>query len=275
MNELVTYQQSGLPDNIEDVAHFLLIAPEKATALRAEIRAIQKVGLAKEVYDQKLEEQRRLCDMILDASVRLGEMTKAIPKATAGNQYTGKMVPDTTVADQYGAKAAVVSQEQITTDGAVTSSGSKPINSTVARLKTKSDTVRDLGFTPKQVERFETLADNKDLVELEKATAREEGRMPTRTNVIDMAKARRDRFNRDIAQIDADAKIAKAFVHAVHAPLTISEDPSEIAAAVWRNASGKVQGDIADIDTAVAILTAIKTNLLRGGDSYGRVQADF
>lgn len=101
MNELATYQQSGLPDTIEDVAHVLLIAPEKATALRAEIRAIQKVGLAKEVYDQKREEQRRLCDMILDASVRLGEMAKAIPKATAGNQYTGKMVPDTTVADQF------------------------------------------------------------------------------------------------------------------------------------------------------------------------------
>lgn len=80
MNELATYQQSGLPDTIEDVAHFLLIAPEKATALRAEIRAIQRVGLAKEVYDQKLEEQRRLCDMILDTSVRLGEMTKEIPR---------------------------------------------------------------------------------------------------------------------------------------------------------------------------------------------------
>lgn len=124
------------------MAHFLLIAPEKATALRAEIRAIQKVGLAKEVYDQKLEEQRRLCDMILDASVRLGEMTKAIPKAPPdrGNQYTG-------------GKTTALSDRQ----------------------KTKTDTVRDLGFTPKQVERFEVLADNKDLVELEKATAQAEG----------------------------------------------------------------------------------------------------
>ena len=82
MNELAPYQ-GGLPDTIDDLAHFLLIAPEKATAMRAEIRAIKKVGLAKAVYDQKLEEQRRLCDMILDASVRLGEMTKAIPKPKA------------------------------------------------------------------------------------------------------------------------------------------------------------------------------------------------
>ena len=82
MNDLAAYQ-GGLPETAEDLAHFLLIAPEKAAAMRAEIRAIQKVGLAKAVYDQKLEEQRRLCDMILDASVRLGEMTKEIPKAPA------------------------------------------------------------------------------------------------------------------------------------------------------------------------------------------------
>ena len=166
MNELATYQ-GGLPDTIEDLAHFLLIAPEKATAMRAEIRAIQKVGLAKAVYDQKLEEQRRLCDMILDASVRLGEMTKAIAKAPPDRK-----------------------SEKYQTDSAV------------GVIKTKSETVQELGFSPKQVQRFETLADNKDLVELEKAKAREEGRMPTRTNVIDMAQARKKMYDRDIERLE-------------------------------------------------------------------------
>ena len=59
--------------------------------------------------------------------------------------------------------------------------------------KPKTAAVQELGFSPKQVERFETLADNKDLVEREKAVAREEGRMPTRTNVIHMAKERKAR----------------------------------------------------------------------------------
>lgn len=40
--------------------------------------------------------------------------------------------------------------------------------------KSKSEVIQDLGFSPKQVERFEILANNKELVELEKATAREE-----------------------------------------------------------------------------------------------------
>lgn len=49
--ELTAYQPGALPATMEDLAHFLLIAPEKATAMRAEIRAIQKVGLAKAVCD--------------------------------------------------------------------------------------------------------------------------------------------------------------------------------------------------------------------------------
>lgn len=235
MDDLTTYQ-SGLPDTIDDLAHFLLIAPEKATAMRAEIRAIQKVGLAKAVYDQKLEEQRRLCDMILDASVRLGEMTREIPKAPAdrGNQYTGGKTTPLSVCQ-----------------------------------KTKSETIRDLGFSPKQVERFETLAENKDLVELEKINAREEGRMPTRTNVIDMAHARKKLYQQDMKQIDTDGKYAKAFCHAVHAPLMIADDLDDVAAAVWRNSSGDVSEDIQDIDNAIQALTIIKAKLMKGGSLYG------
>lgn len=82
---------------------------------------------------------QQLCDMILDASVRLGEMTKEIPKAPADRR-----------------------SERYQNDSAA------------GLIKSKSEAVQDLGFTPKQVERFETLADNKDLVEREKAQAREE-----------------------------------------------------------------------------------------------------
>lgn len=233
MSELATYQ-GNLPDTMEDLAQFLLIAPEKASALRAEIRAIQKVGLAKAVYDQKLDEQRRLCDMILDASVRLGEMTKAIPTVNS-NQHIAKAQTD----------SAVVLQ------------------------KTKTEQVVDLGFSPKQVERFETLADNKDLVEQEKSVAKEENRMPTRTNVIDMAKARKDRFDRNVNQMDQDAKTAKAFVHATHAPLTIGT-PDEVAGAVWRNAGGVVQSDIDDIGYAIAALEDIRNKLMNGVKNYGK-----
>ena len=52
--------------------------------------------------------------------------------------------------------------------------------------------VNALGFSQKQAERFEILADNKDLVEQVKHEARENDDLPTRARVIDMAKARRE-----------------------------------------------------------------------------------
>lgn len=249
MNELEICQKAGPPATVEELSRFLLIAPERVSAMQAEIRAIKKAGLAAEVYLQKVREQQRLCELVLDASVRMGDIAKSIAKASGGDRRSEVFKMDTAAHfENVGNDTPKNCQQQ---------------------PKGKLKTFEDLGFSPKQVQRFETLADNVDLVELEKETARKEGRMPTRTNVIDMAKARKDRFDRDMEQIDSDAKIAKAFVHAVHAPLLISEDPAEIAAAIWRNASGNVQGDIADIDVAVTMLSAIKTNLLKGGNLYG------
>ena len=84
MNEIVT-NTANLPANIEDLSKFVLVGREKLTAVRAEIRAIQKVGLAKEVHEQKLREAQDIADAVLDAEVRIGELTRKMSKAT--NQY--------------------------------------------------------------------------------------------------------------------------------------------------------------------------------------------
>ena len=80
MNEIVT-NTANLPANIEDLSKFVLVGREKLTAVRAEIRAIQKVGLAKEVHEQKLREAQDIADAVLDAEVRIGELMRKIPKA--------------------------------------------------------------------------------------------------------------------------------------------------------------------------------------------------
>ena len=64
---------------------------------------------------------------------------REVPKATKGNQYTGKMVSDSGVDNQ----------------------------------KSKSTVIREAGFTPKQAERFQQLAANPEIVEQAKAEARE------------------------------------------------------------------------------------------------------
>ena len=157
MNELAAPNRQ-LPDTLPELAAFVLVGREKLTAVRAEIRAIDRVQLAKDVRQQKQDEARMLSEALLDAEKRIGELTKAIPKAPPdrGNQYTG-------------GKPTALSQSQ----------------------KSKTEVITDLGFTPKQVERFEILADNPDVVEQVKQEARENDDIPTRTRVIDIVQQRK------------------------------------------------------------------------------------
>lgn len=85
MNEVTSYQPQQLPDTLADLSKFVLIGREKLNAVRAEIRAIEKVGLAKEVHEQKLHEAQEIAEAVLDAEMRLGELTSRMPKAT--NQH--------------------------------------------------------------------------------------------------------------------------------------------------------------------------------------------
>lgn len=145
MNEMAERQRQ-LPGNIEDLSKFVLVGREKLNAVRAEIRAISKVGLAQEVYSQKLSEAQDIADAVLDAEVRMGQLTAAIPKSQG--------FASTTIRDN-GVQNA-----------------------------TKTEQLEDIGLSEKQAQRFETLAKHPEVVERAKATAREEGRIVTRQDVF-------------------------------------------------------------------------------------------
>ena len=191
MNE-ITVQAKQLPNNLPDLAAFVLVGREKLTAVRAEIRAIDKLQLAEDVRQQKRDEAQMLSEALLDAEVRIGELTKAIPKAPPdrGNQYTG-------------GKPTALSQSQ----------------------KSKSEVITDLGFTPKQVERFEILANNPDVVEEVKREARENDDIPTRTRVIDIVQQRKKAEN---ARIEESSRIYKQFHNSLFGLLTIETEHNRL-----------------------------------------------
>lgn len=143
MNEIVT-NTANLPANIEDLSKFVLVGREKLTAVRAEIRAIQKVGLAKEVHEQKLREAQDIADAVLDAEVRIGELTRAMPKAQG---FASSILP---------------------TDG--------------KNVKTKTEQLSEIGL--KHPERFESLAAHPEAVAAAKAEARETNDIVTRQAVF-------------------------------------------------------------------------------------------
>ena len=144
MNEL-SVTTANLPANLEDLSKFVLVGREQLVAVRAAIRAIDKVGVAQEVRKQKLKEGQEIGEAVLDAEVRIGELMRQVPKQNTHNRAAVR--PNTDV-------------------------------------KSKTEVIADMGFTPMQVSRFETLAAHPEIVAQAKAEAKENDDIVTRSLVL-------------------------------------------------------------------------------------------
>lgn len=187
MNNLILTQQN-LPNNLEDLSKFVLVGREKLTAVRAEIRAIDKVQLAEEVREQKKEEAQMLAEALLDAEVRIGDLLKQIPKDNTfkGNQYKE------------------VKSHQC--------ENSK-------KRETKQEVITRLGFNKDLANRFETLSSNKDVVEQVKAEARENEDIPTRSRVLQLVKekSKQEQFvENEFKKIENETAIQKNIHNAIY-----------------------------------------------------------
>ena len=158
MGELIVSSESKFPATIDELSKFVLVGREKLVSVRAEIRAIEKVGLAQEVREQKLREAQDISEAVLDAEVRIGELMTQVPKASGGQPF----------------------QKKSTEDSGVRS-----------RPQTKADVIEQAGFTPKQVQRFQTLAAHPEIVAQAKAEARENDDIVSRSLVLSMVKSQK------------------------------------------------------------------------------------
>lgn len=152
MSEIITTNQQ-LPTTIEDLSKFVLIGRDRMTAVRAEIRAISKLGLASTVYQQKLQEAQDIAEVVLDAEVKLGEMMQGIPKQPPEQRFLSDTV--------------------------------------VVQDKPKKETLKKIGFSPKQAERLETLAKHPEIVAQAKAEAKENDDIVSRSFVLEKIKAKK------------------------------------------------------------------------------------
>lgn len=252
-------QQKQLPDTLPDLARFVLIGREKLNAVRAEIRAIQKVGLAKEVHDQKLLEAQEIAEAVLDAEVKVGELTAEIEKSKGGRP-------------------------------------SETGDSIVASFPSKSKALSDIGIPKRTAERFEHLARHPEAVEQAKREARQNGEVVTRQKALDIitkshqrkppaVKAReehedfqqkkqeqiiefreavRDRNNMDILAMDFTHKCGRVRRVAWDLYLEIAEDDStpEIVAALTEEQRIAIDGRIKE---AHGILDMIKEVVEKNG----------
>lgn len=174
MNDLITVKNT-LPTTLDDLSKFVLIGRDKLQAVRAEISAISKLGLAKEVYEQKKAEAQEIAETVTLAEMRTGELLKAIPKATKTNNLSGKVkeIP------QFDTDVDLGKSEKPQEE--------KPVIE-VEKPKPKAEVIKDLGFTQKQVERMQKLADNPDIVHKAIQEARDNDDIVSRAFVLEKIK---------------------------------------------------------------------------------------
>lgn len=232
MNELAAYQQTALPVKPADLARFILIAPEKLKALKAEIRAIEKAQLAEAVRQQKREEQRRLCELIVLADARMGEITRAMPTAQ-GARKDLELLP---------------------------SSGKK----------SKAQAIKELRLSTSQVHRMEQMAAHPDIVEgvvAESRAGQTEAtqsevlrRIKEREKVIDLTEVRQSALQAELDQIDRDFDNLKRFQKVTCFVGGLYEITDEMLDSVIA-ADDDLDRTIKDLEEAARLLVIVKNKL--------------
>ena len=197
MNELAVIQNT-LPDTLGELSKFVLIGRDKLQAVRAEISAIQKLGLAKEVYEQKKSEAQEIAETVTLAEMRTGELLRQIPKATTNHKRLES-------------------------------------NTDVTFLKTKEETTKELGFSKMQVSRMQTLAENPEIVKEAIQEARDNDDIVSRAFVLEKIKQAKEEDKKPHVSFNSGNNewyTPKEFIDAARLVMgTIDLDPasSEIA----------------------------------------------
>ena len=226
MNELTVKEFADLPATIEGLTKFVLFGREKIKSVRAEIRAIDQLGLATDVREQKLAEAQMLSGALLDAERKIGEFTLTMPTAAGGDRKSAEIKNHTDVKFDP------------------------------PQEKPKAERIKELGFNRMQVHRFEVLAKNPEVVEQVKREAQENDDIPTRSRVLQLVKEKRSPDWRHEAR--------RGINDAIFKPLNARTDDERLS--VWfesLTASGEPKWRLSDIDAAINNLYIIRNYLNR------------
>lgn len=202
MNDLTT-RVNQLPDTIEDLSKFVLVGREKLNAVRAEIRAIQAVGLAKEVHEQKLAEAQEIAEAVLDAETKLGELTSKMEKAT--NQYSAKdngvHSTKSEQLEQIGITEKQKQRFETLAKHPETVEQAKADARAEGRIVTRQDVLNRIVIPTKNKSIKETINDaiqeHKDFQEKKKES------------VVSFEEIKQDKENKEFAVLDTEARIRK------------------------------------------------------------------
>lgn len=161
MNNITTFQSAQLPDTIEDLTQFVLVGKAKLSAYMVKLQAVNKLSTAQEIRDQTLIETQELSTALIAAEQRIGELLLAIPKASGGDRKSEDF------------KNRDTSKFE----------------------KSKSETIKDMGYSKDEAHDFQQMAKHPEVVQKVIENALENGEVVNKSQVM-----------KEIAEVKRQAK---------------------------------------------------------------------
>lgn len=159
MNEVVNYENTQLPDTLEDLTQFVLVGKAKLQAYMLKLQTVNKLSVAQEIRDQTLKEAQEISTALIAAEQRIGEILLAIPKASGGvNQYNKEEKAERTA-------------------------------------KTKAETISDMGYDRHEASDYQQMAKHPEVVQKVIENAIANGEVVTKTSVMREIKFYKDRID--------------------------------------------------------------------------------
>ena len=181
MSAEIERYRAELPATIDDLAKYALIGRDKLQAVRAEISAIKKVGLASEVLEQKRAEAQEIAEIVTLSELRIGEMLLEIPKATPNNNPFHEKQPN------------------------------------LPFVKSKTEKIAEAGIPREAAKQYQQMAAHPDLVEQAIAEARENDDIVSRSAVLKKIQDEKRREREQTREVKREKNAEQ--VKKLHTPL--------------------------------------------------------
>lgn len=157
MNEITKYSNAQLPDTLEDLTQFVLVGKAKLQAYMLKLQTVNKLSVAQEIRDQTLKETQEVSNALIAAEQRIGELLLAIPKQ-AGRP-------------------------------------SENSSTRVEKLKTKTETIKEMGYSKDEASDYQKMAKNPKIVQKVIDEAIANGEVVTKASVMREIKFYKDRIS--------------------------------------------------------------------------------
>lgn len=201
MNEVAT-TTTQLPDTLEDLTQFVLVGKAKLNAYMLKLQTVNRLSVAQEIRDQTLKEAQEISTALIAAEQRIGELLLAIPV-------------------QSGRRSDIETSAERT-----------------AKVKTKAETISDMGYDRHEASDYQQMAKNPEIVQKVIEDAIANGEVVTKTAVMKEIKAAKDEVKREMQDLreerdyfesqieERDAKISELLGEVVN-PKTITVYPDD------------------------------------------------